>query len=594
MAWQMTHPFKIIISGPSGAGKSVWTKRFLKELSGLCDTEFDRIILYDAEWQPVYTEYKNVEFQEGLPDMKDFNDIKKKKLIIMDDLMRESSSGSSVLDIFTKGSHHPNDTARHLNKVLYQHSNLDKLELMNNQNTDICYSTRKNISVNISQLQYTGGSFKTLTHKSFECLRNLRNLTITNSDLTFLEPGSLNGLEKLETVSIRSNDKLTHIPSNVFNVKSLKIIDLSNNSISRVDDGAFKSSNNNLMLLNLSYNLIEIIEGGVFQNFRCEVIDLTQSGIVAIVDGAFNNSRVDKIFLMKNQIFNLNYLKWGIHYTATMVYIDFTNFDIFESYNNSRHLTKWDESFHLKKSYSCYLSESVHKTDNAFMIYPESFVGLTELENLELDVGPIILQAQLFESLSSLKFLKIEVEESIQYLSQVLVPLSNLKTIEIVGNRSVGICQNKFSSKIPYSLTDIRYTKGPLKELQENSMTCISQLEKFTIKNTQLSTIQAGAFKSMDNLKFVNLEFNQITMIPKDTFDGLKCDFFHLSHNKIRRIEYNAFKNSDIKNLYLFNISSNVSVNKKAWSLPEYTDVHSTVDDEKHQEHFFKHPTSGL
>ncbi|XP_044019377.1 DNA polymerase-like [Aphidius gifuensis] len=65
-------------SGPSEAGKSVWTKRFLKELSGLCDTEFDRIILYYAEWQPVYTEDKNVEFQEGLPDMKDFNDIKKK------------------------------------------------------------------------------------------------------------------------------------------------------------------------------------------------------------------------------------------------------------------------------------------------------------------------------------------------------------------------------------------------------------------------------------------------------------------------------------------------------------------------------------
>lgn len=119
MAWQMTHPFKIIISGPSGAGKSVWTKRFLKEISGLCDIEFDRIILYYAEWQPVYTEYKNVEFQEGLPDMKDFNDIKKKKLIIMDDLMRESSSGSSVLDIFTKGSHHRNLSVLLLSQNLF-------------------------------------------------------------------------------------------------------------------------------------------------------------------------------------------------------------------------------------------------------------------------------------------------------------------------------------------------------------------------------------------------------------------------------------------------------------------------------------------
>lgn len=43
--------------------------------------------------------------------MKDFNDIDKEKLIIMDDLMREGSShssGASVSDIFTKGSHHRN------------------------------------------------------------------------------------------------------------------------------------------------------------------------------------------------------------------------------------------------------------------------------------------------------------------------------------------------------------------------------------------------------------------------------------------------------------------------------------------------------
>ncbi|XP_044005919.1 leucine-rich repeat neuronal protein 1-like [Aphidius gifuensis] len=135
--------------------------------------------------------------------------------------------------------------------------------------------------------------------------------------------------------------------------------------------------------------------------------------------------------------------------------------------------------------------------------FAQSFVGLTQLENLELDVGPILLQAHSFDSLPSLKFFKIKVIETFQYLSQVLAPLSNLKTIEIVGNRSVGICQNKFSSKIPHSLTDIRYTNSPLTELQANSMTCIPQLEKFTITNTQLSTIQAGAFKSMDNLKYM-------------------------------------------------------------------------------------------
>ncbi|XP_044005917.1 leucine-rich repeat-containing G-protein coupled receptor 4-like [Aphidius gifuensis] len=234
----------------------------------------------------------------------------------------------------------------------------------------------------------------------------------------------------------------------------------------------------------------------------------------------------------------------------------------------------------------------IHKTNNVFMIYPESFVGLTQLENLELDVGPILLQAHLFDSLPSLKFLKIEVIETFQYLSQVLAPLSNLKTIEILGNRSVGICQNKFSYEIPHLLTDIRYTNGPLKELQANSMTCIAQLEKFTITNTQLSTIQAGAFKSMDNLKYVNLAYNQITMIYEDTFDGLSCNFFHLSHNKIQRIESNAFKHSDIQNLYVLNITFNVEFNKKFWSLPDSTHVYSSANEDEHYGVYIKPPMS--
>lgn len=230
-----------------------------------------------------------------------------------------------------------------------------------------------------------------------------------------------------------------------------------------------------------------------------------------------------------------------------------------------------------------------HKSDKVFMIYPESFAGLIRLENLELDVGPILLQPSIFNTLPSLKFLKIEVIETHQYLSQVLSPLINLETLEIVGNQSVGICQNIFSFKIPRSLTDIRYTNGPLKELPTNSMTCMPQLEKFTITNTQLKTIQSGAFKSMKNLKYVNLAFNQITRISKDTFEGLECNFLHLSHNNIMRIEFDAFKHTEIENLYLFNITSIFDVNINVWGLPEFTHVYYTPENDK-SFHFFKHP----
>ena len=66
-----------------------------------------------AEWQDAYRrDFKPngapIEFREGLPQMADYSsDNEKRKLLILDDLMRESSS-DVILDLFTKDSRHKN------------------------------------------------------------------------------------------------------------------------------------------------------------------------------------------------------------------------------------------------------------------------------------------------------------------------------------------------------------------------------------------------------------------------------------------------------------------------------------------------------
>ena len=76
----------------------------------MSDTPFDRIILYYGEWQAGYRELgKNVEFREGLPQSFDYAGDSRAKLIIIDDLMAEASTGGNVIsNLFTKGSHHNN------------------------------------------------------------------------------------------------------------------------------------------------------------------------------------------------------------------------------------------------------------------------------------------------------------------------------------------------------------------------------------------------------------------------------------------------------------------------------------------------------
>lgn len=121
------HPWTSIVCGPTGCGKTIFVQTFLRQLSIMADVRFERILFYYAEWQDAYQrlqctgeskEEKNtllktkkniIEFREGLPRPEDYSyDPLSPKLVIIDDLMRESSSCDAIVDLFTKGSHHKN------------------------------------------------------------------------------------------------------------------------------------------------------------------------------------------------------------------------------------------------------------------------------------------------------------------------------------------------------------------------------------------------------------------------------------------------------------------------------------------------------
>lgn len=112
------HPFTCIVSGPTMAGKSVFVKRFLASADTMCDTTFDKIYLHYAEWQNAYLQLPSrVEFRAGPPAREDYEDEGRTKLVVLDDLMRETND--TVVDFFTKGSHHRNMSVIFITQNLY-------------------------------------------------------------------------------------------------------------------------------------------------------------------------------------------------------------------------------------------------------------------------------------------------------------------------------------------------------------------------------------------------------------------------------------------------------------------------------------------
>ena len=74
-----------------------------------------RIIWCYEQWQPMYLKMidtiPGVEFYEGIPseiNSRDFLDVSKRNLIVLDDLMALSGGDKRIANLFIKGSHHRN------------------------------------------------------------------------------------------------------------------------------------------------------------------------------------------------------------------------------------------------------------------------------------------------------------------------------------------------------------------------------------------------------------------------------------------------------------------------------------------------------
>lgn len=105
------HPFTSLIAGPTGCGKTQFIVELLKcRNEEICPAP-QRIIYCYSIWQDKFNDLQisipSLEFNEGLYNVMEL-DSKVENLIILDDLMREASESDTVLDMFTKGSHHKN------------------------------------------------------------------------------------------------------------------------------------------------------------------------------------------------------------------------------------------------------------------------------------------------------------------------------------------------------------------------------------------------------------------------------------------------------------------------------------------------------
>ena len=116
------HPSSILICRPSGSGKTVFTADLLLRNKQLWPDTPNVVHYCYGVWQDSFRpmQWAGIKFHQGIPEPKLFSKwFPKGGMLVLDDLIKEGGNDKTVVDLFTKFSHHKGITVIYLTQDLF-------------------------------------------------------------------------------------------------------------------------------------------------------------------------------------------------------------------------------------------------------------------------------------------------------------------------------------------------------------------------------------------------------------------------------------------------------------------------------------------
>ena len=214
-SFKFKHPFTCMIAGPTQSGKTTILQKFLSECdNGLVEPKPDCIYYCYSRWQKAYDDIRKnrnfsnsghkslIYFQEGLPDIGQFNSFKN-NILILDDLMGECGKDKNILNIFTTDSHHMNISVIFLTQNIFSQERYSRTISLNCQYLILTKNPRDKLQLIILAKQMFPASTKffaeayedAVTKKNFGYL--LIDLNQITNDENRVQTGIFNNEERI-------------------------------------------------------------------------------------------------------------------------------------------------------------------------------------------------------------------------------------------------------------------------------------------------------------------------------------------------------------------------------------------------------------
>ena len=324
--------------------------------------------------------------------------------------------------------------------------------------------------------------------KVFQHLTNLKQLLLSDTNLTVISAHAFHGLHNLKCLSLNIN-RITSLDEDTFlPLKNLEYLDLASNIISGIHTYAFRGLKN-LKGLSLLNNSITHLRNGFLGTLpKLEKLDVSENSFHFIDEKIFSN------------------------------------------------LTK--------------LTRLKLRDNNIAAIHPNAMSGLNSIERLDLSGNKISrLKSGLFKDLLNLKELRLN-DNSLEHLgSSTFLGLRRLDILHLENNSLTHINENAFSHL--ELLRGLFLELNNLTAITSCMLNGLRALTVLDVSFNQLASIAEDAFTATRGLVDIYLKHNKITSINEHTFSFLTMlSVLNLSNNRIRdMIPFNFHRMKDLNML---------------------------------------------
>lgn len=350
-------------------------------------------------------------------------------------------------------------------------------------------------------------------------LQAIYSLDLSNNEYT--EIPLLQGMQNLAILNISRNLLTTAILSNMEELQQLTELDLSYNTISNIEVNSYLYLYIKLTKLDLSHNYLVKITHAIFDGFaELQILNLSDNfldtlnqlsfeGIKKLVNLNLSNNRLINI---SNSLFRFNELK------------------VLNLRGNRLKDLKGKDFEQLVNLINLDLSSNFIKTVDSNI-----FHSLILLQDLDISNNQLAnLNKDMFYNLNSLKNIKIS-KNLLKSLPLNLFKYTSVITLTLTENLIEGPLLKGMFDGIHVIMLDL--SNQFFTEVKDYAFNSLTELDTLFLNSNNIQYLSNMCFKTLQNLKKLDLSNNQITNLAFNKEDLSKLQILVVKNNRITEIK---------------------------------------------------------